>query len=264
MSSLEEMVAPFLTVRQVIVLPISTLSTMFLAYGFYSLLFCATVRKLKRKPDTSNHRLYLGFIVALFTFASMEVVVEAWSQTRQSIINFTAARTRNYLPLAEYNSCDTLKLAHFTILNILPVLLNYTAEMMMVRLHCVLTMAGSSKDHTSRSDSSMPRYLGLPNAGRSASHHYVGPHEYLTDLLEIGLSGALMGSVGGSDMQKDSNRRIFELGGSIRAAYDLAGLTFNILLTILTAGRIWHVGRAACETMGQDVRRWYATIITIM
>ncbi|KAJ8076055.1 hypothetical protein PM082_022038 [Marasmius tenuissimus] len=65
-------------------------------------------------------------------------------------------------------------------------------------------------------------------------------------------------------MQKDSNRRIFELGGSIRAAYDLAGLTFNILLTILTAGRIWHVSRAACETMGQDVRRWYATIITII
>ncbi|KAK1215405.1 hypothetical protein PQX77_021980, partial [Marasmius sp. AFHP31] len=104
----EELVTPFLTVNQTIILPIATLSSMFLIYGMYMTIFGLCMHVLLHR-HRSALRLYLVCTILLFVFATLFTASETFGETRQAIIYFRAAKTRNYEPLLDYWGGDHLE-----------------------------------------------------------------------------------------------------------------------------------------------------------
>ncbi|KAJ8089724.1 hypothetical protein PM082_014992 [Marasmius tenuissimus] len=80
----------------------------------------------------------------------------------------------------------------------------------------------------------------------------------------IGLSGAIMGTVAFSDKSRPTSLELFKAGDEILSGWALASLSFNGFVTILTSGRIWRVSRDARETMGEDVKKRYGTVVAII
>ncbi|KAG7098091.1 hypothetical protein E1B28_000065 [Marasmius oreades] len=234
----EEELAPFLSTRQIIVHPISTLSAMFLVYGFYILLFGIAVRSLARQLHRPNRKLFLCWTITLFALMTILVIIQAWSLIRQSIIDFDAAKSKDYLPLIWYNAHDMVKVAHFTILNVLPVLQNFITDTMLI--HRCYVIWNSRQQ------------IGIPLILVSAV------------INAIGLASTIMGAVAGSNMDVDSNVRIYQIGNNINSGYFLANMSFNGFLTLLTAGRIWYVTHEARSIIGGNVSKRYKTIVAII
>ncbi|KAJ8079717.1 hypothetical protein PM082_016538 [Marasmius tenuissimus] len=238
MSSAEEKVAPFLTVSEVIAKPMGSLSAMFFVYGMYLVLFVFTVQILYGQLGQPNRKLYFGWTIALFVFATIRIIIDAWSTPRQSIIEFRAATTKDYQPLLQYWRHDRMKTIHVAILTIVPVLLNFTAEMMLI--HRCYTIWNSMKR--------------------------VGISLFVFSILlnGAGLTAASMNIIGGFNFEKTWASNIRGVSGPIRTIYFFTNVTFNGCLTIMTAGRIWYLSRKARHFVGPEVNRRYRRIIAIV
>uniref|UniRef100_A0A0W0FAG2 Uncharacterized protein n=1 Tax=Moniliophthora roreri TaxID=221103 RepID=A0A0W0FAG2_MONRR len=77
----------------------------------------------------------------------------------------------------------------------------------------------------------------------------------------LGLASVIMVTVGiGGDSTKESVWKLLDLGDAIYFRYLIANAVVNSLVTLLTAGRIWWVGRQAMKVVGKQ----YRTIIAIL
>ncbi|KAL0059265.1 hypothetical protein AAF712_014015, partial [Marasmius tenuissimus] len=124
---------PYLTSYHVIVYPTLTLSLMTLVYGVYIPTFITAIHSLvtRRKALPSSH-IYLIGSISLFVLATLFTGAEAWGLTRQAVIEFDAAKTRDYNRFLQYRIQDNLKTAWIGILDVCFPVMNAIADWMLI------------------------------------------------------------------------------------------------------------------------------------
>ncbi|KAI3618231.1 hypothetical protein WG66_005591 [Moniliophthora roreri] len=218
-SDIPEELAAYLTVKLTIVYPIASLSAVYFVYGFYGLLFGTSIYMMRNrhKVHGKNNRFYLLLTVALFILVTIFVVVDTADMIRDTIFRFNTVETGNYLPFLGYLRNDTAKTASYFLIIAVPILLNFTADCMLLHRCYVLWR---------------PRKLvGLLLVA------------ILFIVTAIGIVGAVIIIIGARNTSIESNRSLIDLGNKIDFANNVAAVVFNSLLTLSTAGRIIWIHR---------------------
>ncbi|KAG7100281.1 hypothetical protein E1B28_002054 [Marasmius oreades] len=229
-SGLEEFVAPFITVQEVVVGPIATLSLMLVVYGMYAIIFGFCVNILFQRK-TSKLGLYLACTIALFVLANIYVWSVVWGMVRQTIIYFQAAKTQDYEPLAEYLVHDNRKTVWTALTNLSGIFMNCVADIMLI--HRCYVLWGSNRI-------------------------FLYVLAFIAFVLNgLGIAVSIMVVIG---LGEPSKRDIFIVANTIGGGWSITSAVFNGLLSLLTAGRIWWVSREARQLMGTRVNARYKTI----
>ncbi|KAF9254558.1 hypothetical protein L218DRAFT_471552 [Marasmius fiardii PR-910] len=100
-NDVEQIVAPYLTVDQVIVLPLSSFSVMFAIYGIYVTIFGLSVYILSHHGAAAS-KLYMWSTISLFVLATLYTAAYVWGMSWQAKIYFEAATTKSYTALFNY------------------------------------------------------------------------------------------------------------------------------------------------------------------
>uniref|UniRef100_A0A0W0FND3 Uncharacterized protein n=1 Tax=Moniliophthora roreri TaxID=221103 RepID=A0A0W0FND3_MONRR len=219
-SQIPEELSDFFSVENEIVMPISTLSAMYFVYGFYVLIFgsCVfTMRARQRSEDRLNGNLYLSLATILFILCTVVVVSRTIVTVRQSITYFTSLKTGDYEASITYLVHDTEKTVTFGLEVICNVLLNITADCMLIHRCYVIW--------------SFKKRVAVPLIILSVATN------------AIGLISTFMMAIGKSDMTNESKVAIFFVANDIFTAYSISSVVINMLLTLITAGRIWWIHR---------------------
>ncbi|ESK86287.1 hypothetical protein Moror_16588 [Moniliophthora roreri MCA 2997] len=236
MPTIEETLEPFLSVRNILVEPISTLCFMFFIYGLYVVIFTICVYVLTRRAERPNRGLYLTCIITLFVLITACNTVVTVVYIDQSIVEFTAAKTRKYRAVLKLlTGQTTITRLGSVIPELFPVLINIVADFMLIhRCHIIW---GSRKR------------IGIPL--------------FLVSFVvnAIGLAAAIVVTVGSLNYEDDRFRSVYATGGRIRSGFFVTNAVFNSILTLMTAGRIWWITRKARKLLGQSVDREYNTIV---
>uniref|UniRef100_A0A0W0FSY0 Integral membrane protein n=1 Tax=Moniliophthora roreri TaxID=221103 RepID=A0A0W0FSY0_MONRR len=217
-STTPEELAPYLSIKETIVYPIVTLSAMYFVYGLYVLIFGTYVYitgKCQQGNGSHNSRLYLSLTITLFTLSTILVMVYTRFYIVDSIVRFNAVKTQDYDQLVNFLTYDVGKTASTFLEYLLPVLLNITADIMLI--HRCYLIWGSKKR------------VGLPLIVASV----------LTNALGI-ISGIITTI---STTNIESYPMLLQVGGSIGFAYAVSSVVINSMLTLLTAGRVWWIHR---------------------
>ncbi|KAG7086102.1 hypothetical protein E1B28_003616 [Marasmius oreades] len=208
---LEQLVAPFLTVRAVLILPISTLSAMYLTYGIYILIFAVSVRVLLR-PDrpTTVSNLYLPCTIFSFTMATIYVASFTAKDVHQAILVFNAAKTKDYLRLVELLRYDFESAMEFGLLALTASLMNIAADCMLI--------------HRCYACWGFRRRILIP-------------------LMLIAVALNILDLIANFDTSTPEHSHFFLKFTTTGNANGIAIAVFSMLLTLLTAGRIWWTTR---------------------
>ncbi|KAJ8073049.1 hypothetical protein PM082_019917 [Marasmius tenuissimus] len=136
MSSANEtgiLLEPYLTSYHVIVYPTLTLSLMTLVYGVYIPTFISAIHSLvTRGKALPSSNIYLIGSISLFILATLFAGTEAWGLTRQAVVEFDTAKTKDYDRFLQYRIKDGLKTAWVGILDICQPLMNAVADWMLI------------------------------------------------------------------------------------------------------------------------------------
>ncbi|ESK84254.1 hypothetical protein Moror_3793 [Moniliophthora roreri MCA 2997] len=237
--TLSDELGAYTTVNEVIVFPISTLSVMYFIYGFYVLLFGVCFYMMRRQGPDGEHlnaSLYLWLATILFMLTTIFIVAYTMSQIYQTLVFFTAAKTGNYERLAQYLARDVEKTALLSLKQIVSVLLNITAECMLIH-RCYLIWDSKKR-------------VAIPLI--------------IASILSngLGIVCAITVTIGSRNLANQSNYKIFLVGDITSGAYNISSAVVNGVLTLLTAGRIWWIHRGvrahgihASDTFIQSVSR---------
>ncbi|KAK1230789.1 hypothetical protein PQX77_006103 [Marasmius sp. AFHP31] len=206
----------FFTVTYVVVYPIASFSVMFLAYGFYTLLFLLCVNALTKSRYNSTqgtpHSLYLWSIVLLFVTGTVNVIVFAHDKVRGMSFMFTALQTGDDTGFWKFMTVDRLSIAEEGIYNLLAVICN----------------------------------VSLPP---------------LNNFLVLGLISNILTKIIGPS---EHRRRLVVTTGDLAQFYKGAYAGNNLLITALTASRIWWTSREARKFFGSGVHGLYLRVVTII
>ncbi|KAI3604615.1 hypothetical protein WG66_008182 [Moniliophthora roreri] len=275
MSSPDEQLASLFSVKQVI-LPISSLSAMYLAYGFYIVLFgtCVYLMRSRQKAENLNPNQYLSSITLLFALATIFVVSYTIASVRDTIYWFEALRTGNYKPLISYLTQNTAKTVHdqtpgfyssqvcphFLLDRFMqpdPLIVSIVADIILIH-RCFLIWSRSKRV-------AVPLIIlsAVINGARILSNLEFP----LVDCLHtpaLGLICTILMIVGISDTHKRSNHTLYSAGNTGSVAYTISSVITNFAITLLTAGRIWWIHRQlqvrargvyASDTIVQSISR---------
>uniref|UniRef100_A0A0W0FAF9 Uncharacterized protein n=1 Tax=Moniliophthora roreri TaxID=221103 RepID=A0A0W0FAF9_MONRR len=209
--TLSDELGAYTTVNEVIVFPISTLSVMYFIYGFYVLLFGVCFYMMRRQGPDGEHlnaSLYLWLATILFMLTTIFIVAYTMSQIYQTLVFFTAAKTGNYERLAQYLVRDVEKTALLSLKQIVSVLLNITAECMLIH-RCYLIW-----DSKKRVDIPLIIASILSNG--------------------VGIVCAITVTIGSRNLANQSNYKIFLVGDITSGVYNISSAVVNGVLTLLT------------------------------
>ncbi|KAK7037263.1 hypothetical protein VNI00_011254 [Paramarasmius palmivorus] len=241
--SLAATYASFLTVRKVIVDPISSLSIMYFGYGFYVLLFGLCMRIMHaRKREHVNQTLYLTLTIILFILSTLFVVDYTINIVGETILYFTAMKTANYDRLDEYLSGDLGRTIVFSFHQGITVLLNITADYMLIH-RCYLIWDCRKR-------------IAIPLIVASALVNGVSlPYMRFTPLIKrmsgLGISGTIVKAIGLRQTTNSANYALYLVGESkIAPVYSLS------------AGRIWYVHRQVTAVVGSSGGNPFLSSIT--
>ncbi|KAL0563555.1 hypothetical protein V5O48_018512 [Marasmius crinis-equi] len=214
------------------------MSVQFFAYGFYVLLFGMCIRILLRKQDFANRKLFLPWSIALFVMATVSVGCETYRFIAKTVVGFHAVKTQDTSGLEEYytrdiprNVTDGFFFAWF-------ILMNATADcILMYRCYVIW---GSQK-----------RVVIIP---------------FLAALTfsVMGFVGVVMYGIGKRNQLVPSNLDLVVKGDMLERVYLIGSASVNLLLTLLTAARIWWITKEARALMGRPVSKRYQTVIAII
>ncbi|KAJ8079699.1 hypothetical protein PM082_016520 [Marasmius tenuissimus] len=229
--SLEDMVAPFLRVEAVIVQPIITMIVMYFVYGFYCLLFGIAVRtllKYREQDRKMNFSLQLTWVALLFVVSTLTTVLETWGMIRQSITEYKSARSRDFEGLFGFLTDDVGNDTWFIMENTLPVV---------------------QKSHRCYIIWSSNRAIG----------YTLGMMSFI--LNAFGFATCIIGAIA---LRVPGKIWLYPVGGKLNTGFSYASPAFNVVLTLLTAVRIWWITREARRTMGPSVATKYRTIVALI
>ncbi|KAJ8095440.1 hypothetical protein PM082_023210 [Marasmius tenuissimus] len=94
----KQAVEAYTSIGQVIVLPIGTLSVMFLVYGMYIILFGVSLNILWHRRESSASKAFMRWIIALFILTTIYNATTVWISMDQTLMTFNAVKTNNYIP----------------------------------------------------------------------------------------------------------------------------------------------------------------------
>uniref|UniRef100_A0A0W0F166 Uncharacterized protein n=1 Tax=Moniliophthora roreri TaxID=221103 RepID=A0A0W0F166_MONRR len=215
----EEDIAPFNTVTTILVQPMVNLTVMFYVYGIYTVLFIISLHILIHQQDRPNRVLYMFFTIALFTLTSAYIIVETFNGAYQATLEFTFTKNQDWASFLAYLYHDNAKTIIFGFEQILPLCLVTIADLML--LHYCYVIWGSSK------------WIAFPFIFIMLS----------LAICEIVAIAFLV--IGISNTADSAKVQIFLQSNTIDTVFQLADMGVNIMLTLLTAGRIWWISREA-------------------
>ncbi|KAF9259798.1 hypothetical protein L218DRAFT_1003422 [Marasmius fiardii PR-910] len=205
-------VAGGLTRQLVILYPvISTLLTYFF-FGLYVPIFASAIYLLKQ-GEFAARGMYMTCMALLFLIATCLVAVETIDLIDDATREFNAVKTQNYLPYIEYLRHNGGKAAVLSIFYYIPPTANIVAETMLI--HRCYIIWGKLKR------------VGIP-------------------LLAISLSGSVLGWFGAVIVTLGITRRSMDdvdFGEGMLLLGAIVSTSLNVIVTTLTAGRIWWVDR---------------------
>uniref|UniRef100_A0A0W0EYX9 Uncharacterized protein n=1 Tax=Moniliophthora roreri TaxID=221103 RepID=A0A0W0EYX9_MONRR len=237
-SSVTEDVAPFTSTTNILVRPMASLTVMFYVYGIYTVLFIISLHILIHQQDRPNRVLRMLFTIVLFTLTSAYNAVQTFGYASQATLEFTFTKNQDwasFLAFLQHNDAKTIVVG----LEIaLPLCLVTMADLMLLH-HCYVIW-GSSK-------------------------WIVFPFIFIVLLLamcEIVASAFVV--IGASNTADLAKHQLYLQGDTIDTAFWLAEVGVNILLTLLTAGRIWWISQEARKHMGPAIKAKYNMIVAII
>ncbi|KAG7092851.1 hypothetical protein E1B28_009165 [Marasmius oreades] len=207
---------PLLSAEHVIIYPIVTVTVMCIVYGFYIALFSHCIQLL-RHGGGSRRSVYVWSTVTLFATSTGMVAVEITKVLHESLVEFTSAKAREFGPLYNFASHDTLKNAIYAFGSILPIIANVAADFILI--HRCYVVWGSKK-----------RIL-VPMIVAS----------FVVNLISS--TGAIVQIIGFRDSRIESNTALTGIGAELEAVGFITSAVFNLMLTLSTAGRIWWITR---------------------
>ncbi|KAF9256590.1 hypothetical protein L218DRAFT_188768 [Marasmius fiardii PR-910] len=205
---------------------------MFVIYGVYIVTFGLSVHTLSRHNPLSS-KLYVGATVTLFVLATFYTAAYVWGVSRQTMIYFKAATTKDYTALLDYLAFNEKKTAWFSILNLAATFMNVVADIMLIHRCCIIWQSRIVM--------------------------------YLLASIAVFVNGIFMGSViAGVIGASTSNHYLFETGSAINNATGIPMAVFQVILALMTGGRIWWISRHARRCMGQSTNMRYNSITSII
>ncbi|KAL0573709.1 hypothetical protein V5O48_008253 [Marasmius crinis-equi] len=215
--SIEQTLEPWLSVKVVIVQPITTLSVMFLVYGIYVIIFGLSIHVLWRRRESPASMAHMRWAISLFVLANIYVSVTTWTNVYQTLISFNAAKTRDYTPLINSLSGgnSTAQAAQLALSSMTCWIMGCIADYLLV-YRCYVVWGHN-------------KMVLFPTAFAAI----------VADTMGFAISVVLIKAYCTSD--GDLYRKVF----AIDQVLVIVTAVYTSLLTLLTAGRIWSISRDA-------------------
>ncbi|KAK1228272.1 hypothetical protein PQX77_008687 [Marasmius sp. AFHP31] len=133
-SELEELLAPYLKVDQIVTRPISTLTVLFFLYGIHVVVSGLAIRILLVRRDGCGDgaKLYLPCTIALLVLITVYTGLSAWEYSRETSVQFGAASTKDYGPFVTFLLEDVGKVAWSAIASMTSNFMNVIADTMLI------------------------------------------------------------------------------------------------------------------------------------
>ncbi|ESK95957.1 hypothetical protein Moror_7469 [Moniliophthora roreri MCA 2997] len=226
----------FLTVRRSVLLPVISLSAMYLVYGLNIALFTIYIHLFRHRRNTGK-TAYLPAIVILFALSTLVVVSQSIFRGLNVVLAFEAVKNDDYTSLRQFLRHDIRKTLAFGLSDLCPPLLNAAADYILI--HRCYVIWGSRKR------------FAIPLVGASV----------ITNV--IGLVGAFLYTMGIRDIRMEENQRLLDTGKHLETVFMIMSVIVNMVLTIMTAGRIWWLYRGARKYSSSSKRlfKWAAKIV---
>uniref|UniRef100_A0A0W0FWN9 Uncharacterized protein n=1 Tax=Moniliophthora roreri TaxID=221103 RepID=A0A0W0FWN9_MONRR len=234
----EEDIMPFGSTTSVLVTPMANLTVMLYVYGIYTVLFIISLHILIYQQDRPNRALYIFFTIVLFSLTGAYTIVQTFSYIHQATLFFQFTKNQDWASFWAYLHHDNAKTIIFGIDQILLLCLVTMADLML--LHRCYIIWGSSK------------WIAFP---------------FIFIMLSLAISEIVASAfivIGASDTTNLAKVQLYLQGNTIDTAFWLAEMGVNIILTLLTAGRIWWISQEARKHMGPAIKTKYNTIIAII
>ncbi|ESK86288.1 hypothetical protein Moror_16589 [Moniliophthora roreri MCA 2997] len=253
--SLGEHLAPYVSIENVIVQPVSTVSTMLFVHGIYIMIFGACLHILLQRRGQPNQKLHLGWTISLFVLSTMLVVLQAYILIRQSILQFTWAKNRDWESLLEYVQTDravTISLSYARQFDTSPREVSPTP-------YIVSHMSYSKHQRNCRHNADTPMlcHMGLTNVDGRSNVFCLVSNEYMS---VAGLVAVILGSIA----YEQSNLDLLIKSGNLNTGYFITNVIVNGIITLSTAGRIWQINRQARKIAGYTANPHLQRIIAII
>ncbi|KAG7086946.1 hypothetical protein E1B28_002863 [Marasmius oreades] len=254
-SELEQALAPFLSAGNILTAPISTLSVLFFIYGIYFWQYYLNNMLISTSTlgiycfifglsiyvlfyQNTVHRLYKGGNIALFLLATIYTSVLTWGLSRQALIDLHAVTTKEYNPLILYLYGDDGETAWYGTASTIPTLMNSIADAMLIH-RCYLIF--------------------------NSSKLVLFPLVIAACILNgTGFASDVISTIGFGTSSKPDNPNLILKGDTIDYGVAIAIAIFQLILTLLTGGRIWWITRQARQFMGGSTRTRYNDIVAII
>ncbi|KAJ8077829.1 hypothetical protein PM082_002269 [Marasmius tenuissimus] len=230
-SNLKELLEPFLTTQNVIVKPLASLLPLYFIYGLYTNVFVLCLQVILRRNGSAT-RLYSISILLLFVLATVHVIAVTFGLSKQSLLDFTALKRRDFESLLNYLRHDDS--AWVSIANFSSSFMNIITDIMLVHRCYVIWDSPKALLYTLAAAAFATN--GIILAGTIVVCYQLGPGNH-------------------------SNRALYLAARQISMGCSIAMAVFNSLLSLLTAGRIWWISREARRHMGTSTHARYKVIV---
>ncbi|KAK1231497.1 hypothetical protein PQX77_005382 [Marasmius sp. AFHP31] len=221
-------VVAVLDAQYVVGSPIATLTATYFSYGLYTILVILCVWFLMR-DRFDNRRFYLFSTLLLFVICTMMVIDVTILRTLEACLEFEFAKTKDWRPYAHYAMYNKPKLAVYAAYVALPSLANIVAETMLI--HRCYIIWGRSKR------------VAIPLIILSA----------IGSLFFFGASVAIV--VGDVNIPSESGWKLRSYAELLTIVGSVVSAAVNVLVTLMTAGRIWQVNRQSRAHYGVSEKR---------
>ncbi|KAJ8088127.1 hypothetical protein PM082_013678 [Marasmius tenuissimus] len=212
--------------------PIATLTTTYFFYGLYTVLVMLCVPLLMR-DRFENRRFYLFSTLLLFAICTIMVIDVTIISIQQAYLQYDFAKTKDWRPYVDYLMYNRPKLALYAGYAAIPALANIIAEAMLI--HRCYIIWGRRKR------------VAIPLVILSA----------ISSLLFLGASVLALAGLGNMGSERGAERGLKLLTYTI--IFQFVGLLMsavvNVLVTLLTAGRIWWVNRQSQAHVGVSEKK---------
>ncbi|KAJ8073122.1 hypothetical protein PM082_019990 [Marasmius tenuissimus] len=236
---------PYLSTQGIITQPAATLSVACLAYGTYltlflTSLFVLTQRRRNSCPSASSlysPKVHLTQTILLFVVTTIADGIYAVETGREMLISFDVFKNASYDEYRERMRGGGSRVVIQVVFIVSAVILNTTVDLILIS-RCYSIWNKSKR-------------VAVPLIVVSAIVNLIG----ITAIPFIGLD---------SSSWPHPSKWNEQAATPLIMTFFMANLIFNLMLTLLTAGRIWWIGREAELLLGPAVYKRYNTVIAII
>ncbi|KAI3605225.1 hypothetical protein WG66_013053 [Moniliophthora roreri] len=255
-SVMGEGVAPFDSITTILVRPMANLTVMLYIYGIYTVIFAISLRILIHRGKHPNRVLYMFFTTVLFTLTSAYNVVATFIYAKQATREFTFTKNQDWAAFLAYLEHDNVKTTLAGFEEFLPLFLDCGRLNAAPPLLCAVELI-----QTDCISNDLPygftSWQVFPQFGCIIQLILA-----LVPVCEI--VACAFRVVGISNTADPAKVELYFQGNAINTAFWPAEMGVNIILTLLTAGRIWWVSQRAQKHTGPATETRYKMIVAII